>query len=184
MAAPTGLMGAPAPEEDGDDTAMFEQMVAGMREHIFGAAEASITQQLQQAQNVTQDVGTLTAALMKGGIDQAKDTGTQIGMDVILGAATEVIDDLFDIARALGVMEEATDDDRKEALSVAIQTYAESAEDSPEEQAAMQALLQELDAEGITEEAAGYMEADAAKVEKQPQGGQRQPMGLMGAGNE
>lgn len=139
--APVAAPVDPELEEDDEplteeDTVIYETMVAGLREHVFGAAEEGIRESLRNSQDIPRDIGSMTLPLVMEAGKQAAQEGIEADFDLLSAIATEVIDDLFDIAEAMGVVDEVTDDDRKEAMYAAIMGYLSTA-DVPEEELAL-----------------------------------------------
>ena len=127
-----------------DEQAAFDEMVAGLRAHIFGQAEESIRAKLRQSQDVTQDIGLMTLPLVMEAGKQAAGVGIEADFEMLSAVATEVIDDLLEVAEAMGVIDEITDDDRQEALLAAIMGYLSSADVPPEEQEAAKEQLRAM----------------------------------------
>jgi len=146
MAAPAqgpGLMAqaAPASPEGLDaDTDTFETMVAGLIEFIYGQGQKGIAKQLKSAKNLPQTVGMVTLQLVKTAADQATAAGREFDLDMILGCATEIIDSLFQMARALKLDVGDPEQAGAEALFVAIQAYQASTPPGSEEQEAAKAM--------------------------------------------
>lgn len=143
----------------------YETMLSALRSHIFGGAEEGIRAQLRQSQDVAQDVGSMTLALVMEASKQAGEAGIETGFDFLIAIATEVIDDLLDIADAMGIVDGVTDDDREKAMFSAIQSYLMSAEVPPEEQEIAKQQLAELNESGEVERVAQHVRERAIREE-------------------
>lgn len=132
----------------------FETLVAGLREHIFGAGEEGIVAKLRQSQDIHDDIGSMALALIMEGAKQAAQAGVDADFDLLISVGAEVVDDLLEIAEAMGVIDEIGDDDREKALLAAIRAYLMSADVPPEEQEAAKQQLQMMQAEGVVDETA------------------------------
>jgi len=132
-------------EDDIDgETENYETLVAGLIKHIFGPGEEGVKKQLAQSQDLPADIGSMTFMLIDAASQQAKEAQVEIDLDMMLGAASEVIDSLLQIAEAMKLIESADDDDmREEAMMAAVNTYLTVGNPSPEDaEAAKQALAQ------------------------------------------
>lgn len=170
-----------------EETEAYETMVAGLREHIFGAAEEGIREKLRTTEDLHTDVGNMALALVMEAGKQAGDSGIDADFEMLLNVGTEIIDDLLDIAEAMGVLEEITDDDRSKSLLAAVRAYLSSADVPPEEQEAAKQALQQMQMDGAVDETASELSAmgeregvDPFADEEQPPEQPQRP-GLMGA---
>lgn len=136
------------------ETEAFETMVAGLRDHIFGAAEENIRAKLRQSSDVPQDIGNMTLPLVMEAGKQAAGAGIDADFEMLIAVAAEVIDDLLEVAEAMGIIHEITDDDRQESMLAAIMAYLASADVPPEERQAAQEQLQQMYASGDVDEVA------------------------------
>ena len=142
-----------------DEQAVFEEMVAGLRDHIFGGAEESIRAKLRQSQDIHQDIGSMALALVMEAGKQADAAGVDADFEMLLSVGTEVIGDLLDVAEAMGLIDKVTDDDAMKAMMVAVRAYLMSADVSPEEQEAAKQQLQQMQVEGDVDAVAGDIAA-------------------------
>lgn len=172
------------------ETEIFETMVAGLREHIFGGAEQGIREKLRNTEDVYGDVGNMALALVMEAAKQATQSGAPIDIDfdMLMSVGSEIIDDLLEIADAMGVLDGVDDDDRTKAMLSAIRAYLMSADVPPEEQEMAKQQLQQMQAEGDVDEAAGQLAAlgeregvDPFADKEQPPQQQPQRPSLMGA---
>lgn len=146
------------PQADDQDGATFTAMVAGLRAHIFGKGEQGIVEQLSQAQGeeLGRVMGEITFALVQEAAHQAEQSGRELSMDILMGVATEVIDDLTDLIDAHGI--EVTDKDREYALLYAQQLYQQTLNPSDEEQAAAKQQLAQFKQGGELDTATKYVQ--------------------------
>jgi hypothetical protein len=174
MAAPAqgpGLMAqaAPASPEGLDaDTDTFETMVAGLIEFIYGQGQKGIAKQLKSAKNLPQTVGMVTLQLVKTAADQASAAGREFDLDMVLGCATEIIDSLFQMARALKLDVGDPEQAGAEALFVAIQAYQASTPPGSEEQEAAKAMLAQMQQDGSVDEGVAALQEMGAKAGVDP----------------
>jgi uncharacterized protein with beta-barrel porin domain len=145
---------APSP----DETDTFENMVAGLIEHMYGPAEAGILKQLKAAKNPAKEAGNITMLMVQEAASQAEAAGREFDMDMLLGVATEVIDSLLKMAQAAKVKIADEEDFRSEALFSAVQAYVASKPPGSEEQEAAKAMLAEMQANGMVDEGAAELQ--------------------------
>jgi hypothetical protein len=140
---------------DDADTQTFKQMVNGLVGHMFGAGEEGIKKRLRDgAQQLPQTMGTLALTMIEEATRQADEAGAQYDTDMLLGVASEVIDNLIDMADAMGLIEGTSDDNlREDAMMHAVESYAMTAEPGSEEQEAAQQMLQQFQQDGTMAEA-------------------------------
>lgn len=140
---------------DEQERAVFEQMVSALRDHIFGPAEASIRAKLRQSQDVHDDVGTMALALVMEAAKQAGQSGVEVDFDMLMSVGTEVIEDLLQIAEAMGLIKKVGEDDMMKATMSAVRGYLVSADVPPEEQEAAKQQLQQMQVDGDVQSVAG-----------------------------
>jgi hypothetical protein len=174
MAAP-GLMAQPAdPMADqaggiDADTDTFETMVAGLIEFIYGQGQKGIAQaNSRTAKHLPQAVGMVTLQLVKTAADQASAAGREFDLDMVLGCATEIIDSLFQMARALKLDVGDPEQAGAEALFVAIQAYQASTPPGSEEQEAAKAMLAQMQQDGSVDEGVAALQEMGAKAGVDP----------------
>lgn len=136
------------------DVDTYETMVAGLVKHIFGPGEKAIIEMVKNSQNLAQDIGAATLALVQSAAEQAAQAGKEYDIDMLLGVSTEVIDSMLQIAEAVGVIDKADDQALQEdCLMVAVEGYVATAEPGSEDQEAAQQMLQQLKDSGDFDEA-------------------------------
>lgn len=175
QAAPEDEMDEGEDAADPAETEAFETMVAGLRAHVFGQAEQGIRDQLRQSQDIQSDIGSMALALVMEAGKQATQVGIVTDFEMLSAVATEVIDDLYEIAEAMGVVEEITDDDRTESMIAAVMGYLTSSEASPEEQEEAKAALAAMQESGAVDETAATVQRLGEKKGVDPFGAAEQP---------
>lgn len=171
--------GAPAPGLDtaetaaqpqaGDpDTETFETMVAGLRDHVFGKGEEPIVKRMQEADDPGRVMGEIVFALVSEAAKQAEQAGRELDMDILMGVATELIDDLTELMAAHGV--ELTDKQREYALLVAQQLHVESSEPSDDDRNIAKQQLAEFKQGGEMDSAVQYVQQRGAEEGADPFG--------------
>jgi hypothetical protein len=173
------MRGAPQNGAPESDEALFEEITAGLTEHIFGKGEQGISQQLLEAQDLGDTIGAITMSLVTEGMRQASEAGNELDIDIILGVATEVIDNLIQLADALGVEIQNLEELQKHSLIAAVNDYIMTANPSPEEREAAMFMLQQFEADGAIDEGADELDAMGAQlppeIGQQPQQQPQQP---------
>jgi hypothetical protein len=138
-----------APDANDPARVTYETIVAGLTEFMFGKGKDGIVKQLQSAgKDLTVKMGQITFTLLKQAVEQSKQTQVEIDMEMMMAVATEVIDSLIRMVRALKIKAPADGLMREQALMVATQSYLATTQPGSEEQAAAQQALQQMDADG------------------------------------
>lgn len=141
-------------DEVDQSTQTFEEMVAGLKSHIYGQAEQGILDALKQSKNLAKDVGAMAFTLVQTATDQADQAGREYDLDMIMGVATEVIDDILELGEAAGIVEDSKDEALLEdCLFAAVEAYAQTAEPNSDEAEAAAQMLQQMADEGMVGEA-------------------------------
>ena len=151
--------------------ALVDKLNHQVEQHIHGRQREKILTQLQK--NPTADaVASLTYELITGMDKQAEERGAPIGLDVILGVATETIDILVEIMEAMGV-EMDPEEMRSESLMKMVLLHMQMVEDDPAEKAAAQEMLVALTEDGSIDQSMEYISKAAnASPEQMQQAGQ------------
>lgn len=146
------------PQEADPDTQTFEAMVSGLRDHIFGKGEQGIVERLKEASgtNLVQALGEITFALVHEAAKQAEEAGRYLDMDILMGVATEVLDDLADLCNASGIS--VTDQNKQDALLVSSRLYSQTVDPSDENREAAKADLAEQKRSGEVDRAVEYIQ--------------------------
>lgn len=145
-----------ASEED-----TFVMMVSGLRSHIFGKGEQGIVEQMAQADEIGRVMGEITFALVQEAAHQAEENGRELSMDILMGVATEVIDDLAELAIASGM--EVQDKDREYALLFAQQLYVDNSNPSDDERNIAKQSLAAMKEDGSVDTATKYVQQRGAE---------------------
>lgn len=146
------------------DTETFETMVAGLNQHIFGAAEKDIINQLRSSQNIAKDVGLMALTLVQTAADQATQAGREFDIGMLIGVASEVIDSMLEIAEAAGFIEDSKDEALLEdSMFAAVEGYAATAEPNSDEAEAAQQMLRQMADDGMLAEAEGVVSKMGAR---------------------
>lgn len=128
------------------DDKLYQTILAGLLDWIWGKGQPDIQRQLQQASQDTLPtaIGHIVFALVQEGSEQAHDAGHDPSMDVLLGVATELIESLEKMAAALGFQFDAQAVSMQ-ALTTALTDYAHSLPDGSAAQKDAQDALRQLD---------------------------------------
>ncbi len=159
----------PMEEEIDADTETVETMTAGLIKHIFGKGEEGIKEQLSKSQDLPRDIGSLAYTLVDAAADQATKAGREFDLDMLMGVVTEIIDSVMQLAEALGVIDDADDDELREfALMSAVEAYIASGEPSPDEVEAAKQMLAGMSESGDVDEAASTLKRMGASRGEDP----------------
>lgn len=179
-----------------DDRKLFETLLAGLLDWVWGKGKPDIQRQIQQATPDTLPtvIGHVTFALVQQGVEQGEQAGHDFDTEMLLGVATELIESLEKMAGALGQQFDAKSVSLQ-ALTQVLNDYAESLPDGSQAQKEAQEAMQEL-SPGDMDQAAGTLSEIGQQNGVDPfaqQGGQgggdptqqgvpsQQQQGLMGA---
>lgn len=178
-----------------DPQKLYETLLAGLLDWVWGKGRPDIQRQIQQAtpDTLATIIGHITYALVQQGAEQAHQTKNDAGMDMdmLMGIATEIIESLEKMAAAMNLQFDAQAVSLQ-ALTQALNDYAESLPDgSDAQQEAKDALAQYSqqdmdDAAGTLNDIGSRNGVDPFGQVKQAQGTQSQQQapqqqGLMGA---
>ena len=148
------------------DTVM--SVVNALRNHIFGKGEKGISEQMQQADDLGRVMGEITYVLVSSASEQVHAQGRDMDYDMLMGVATEAIDDLADLAEALGL---PIDDPTKEyALLYAQQLYVEQQQPSEEEREIARMSLEAQRESGEVDRATSYIQMRGTEAGSDPFG--------------
>lgn len=144
------------PQAGDPDNETFETMLAGLREHLFGKGEQGVVQRMTESQDPAKTLGEIVFVMVKEAADQAGQAGRDIDMDILMGVATELIDDISELMEAAGtpIDEKA----RGDALLYAQQFYVESADLSEDDINAAKQSLASMHEGGEVDEAVSYIQ--------------------------
>lgn len=156
------------PQANDPDEEMFVMMVAGLRKHIFGPGEQGIVKTMTEADDPGRVMGEITFSLVREAAHQAEEAGKELVWDVLIGVATEVIDDITELMEASGM--EITDKDREYALLYAQQLYVDSSEPTPEDREAAKQQLSEFQQSGEVDQTVSYIQQRGTEAGVDPFG--------------
>lgn len=129
---------------------IFETMLAGLLDWVWGQGKADIQRQIQQATSDTlaTTIGHIVYALVQQGAEQAAQKGFDLTMDMLMGVATELIESLEKMAAAMNQQFDAQAVGLQ-ALTTALSDYAHSQPDGSEGQQDAQNALKELGQQNV-----------------------------------
>lgn len=175
---------------------LYDNLLAGLLEFVWGKGKPDIQRQLQQANadTLATVIGHITFALVQQGAEQAEQRGLQPDVNLLLGVATETIESLEKMAAAMNLQF----DPKAVSLQALVQTLTDYSQslppDSPSQQEAKEALA-EL-GQGTIQQGMQTAQDIGSAHGIDPFGGQGQPtagpapdaggaqqQGLMGAAN-
>lgn len=160
------------------DAVTFTTMVAGLREHVFGKGEQAIVQRMQQADDPGRVLGEIVFALVHEAAMQAEKSGREISMDILMGVATELIDDVTELLAAHGM--QLSPKAREYALLVAQQLYVENSNPDQNERDAAKQALSGLQQDGSVNMAVQYVQQRGTEAGADPFGVQQMRPDMMG----
>lgn len=167
------------PQAADPDEELFVMMVSALRTHIFGKGEQGIVKTMTEADDPGRVLGEIAFSLVREAAHQAEEAGKELSWDVLIGVATEVIDDITELMAAHGM--ELGDKEREYALLYAQQLYVDSSDPAPEERQAAQQQLGELQQSGEVDQAVSYVQQRGMEAGVDPFGvSQMQGGGMMG----
>lgn len=142
---------------------LFGTLVASLRNHIFGKGEGGIARALGEAapDDIGRVIGEMTFAMVQEVAHQAEERGAQLDYDMLIGVATEVIDDVVELAAASGI--EVPDEQREFALLYAQQLYVESQSPTDDQREAARQDLAMLKRDGEVDAATEYVQMRGAQ---------------------
>ena len=148
---PPGIEGA-------SDEELVEFVALQLVQYIHKGGRQTIVQELQSGQELHEVIGTITYGLVKQAADQGEQDGIALDQDMLIGVATEVIDELFDLAKSLKVEGDYTEDGKAAALMQVMQIHGQSMEGDPEAQAMAQEDLAGMIESGEVDEAQSFFQ--------------------------
>lgn len=142
-----------------NDEVVYEQMVAGLRNHVFGKGEQGIVDRLSSstsAAELTKAIGETTFILVQEAAHQAEENGVEFDIETLMAVATQLIEDISDLMEGHGkpIPEEVAGD----AMMMAVQLYVESSNPSDEERAAATQQLAMQREDGSLDEAVTFVQ--------------------------
>lgn len=169
------------PQEADPDERMFAMLTGGLRRHIFGKGEAGIVEQMRNADDPGRVMGEITFVLVREAATQAQQKGHELAYEVLIGVATEVIDDITELMQAQGMQ---IDDRMKEyALMYAQQLYVENHQPSEDERNSAKQELAEAHQSGDMDQAVSYIQQRGMEAGADPFGVNEMGAGMMERGD-
>lgn len=161
------------------DEQTFAMLVAGLREHVFGAGEQGIVKAMTEADDPGRVLGEIVFALVREAAKQAEKAQRELDMDILMGVATELIDDITELMAGHGMQLE--DKQREFALLYAQQLHVESSDPSDDERNAAKQSLAGMKESGEVDTAVEYVAKRGAEEGVDPFGMEsQQAPGMMG----
>lgn len=118
------------PNVSPEEQAMYEAVVQNAAKLIYSdAGMKEVFGILKGADDHAQAIGQFTALVGDQIYQQAMKSNRRIPEDVLVHAATEIIDTLFDFGMRAGVIKDVSDDDRLRANAYAQQAWVQSHKD-------------------------------------------------------
>lgn len=160
---------AKQPQVDPQDD-LFGKFVSALRNHVFGKGEGGIMRALEQAppEDIGRVIGEMVFTMVQEVAHQAEGKGMELEYDMLIGVATEVIDDITELAEASGL--DVNDEQREYALLYAQQLYVESSQPSEDEREAAKQDLALLKKDGAVDEATEYVQMRGTQAGADPFG--------------
>lgn len=168
---------AAQPQAQDPDEEMFVVLSSGLRTYVFGKGEQGIVERMQGADDPGRVLGELVFALIREAVHQGEGEGREFSWDVLIGVATEVIDDITELMEAHGM--ELSDQMREYALLYAQQLYVDTYQPSQEERQAAQQQLAGFQQSGEFDTAVSYVQQRGMEAGADPFGVQSMPGGMM-----
>lgn len=171
------------PQAGDPDSVTYATMVAGLREHVFGKGEQGIMSALQgvDPKDIGRVLGEVVFALVQEAAKQAQQAGRELDMDILLGVATELIDDITELLDAHGI--KLSQQDREYALLYAQQLYVQSYNPTDDDRNAARQQLAQYKQDGSVDTAVKYVQQRGMENGTDPFGVQQMQPGLMSKGS-
>lgn len=172
---------AAQPQAADPDAEVFATLTAGLREHVYGKGEQGIVEAMKAADDPGRVMGELVFALVQEAAHQAEAQGAQLTMDILMGVATELIDDITELMEAYGMP--LDDKAREYALLYAQQLYVDNSNPSADERRAAQQDLSVMQQDGSLDTAVSYVQQRGTEAGVDPFGVEQmgeEPPGMMG----
>lgn len=181
-----------------DDRKLYETLLAGLLNWVWGKGQPDIQHQIQAATPDTLPtiIGHITFALVQQGAEQGEQAGHDFDTEMLLGVATELIESLEKMAAGMDMQFDAKAVSLQ-ALTQVLNDYAESLPDGSQAQQEAQQAMRELSPDtfnqaagtlqqigqenGVDPFAQGGGQPQGAPGPEQPGVPPQQQQGLMGA---
>lgn len=131
---------------------LYETLLAGLLDWVWGKGQADIQRQLQQAtpDTLATVIGHIVYALVQQGAEQGHAAGHDFDMDMLLGVATELIESLEKMAGAMNMQFDAQAV-ALQALTQALNDYADSLPDGSQAQQDAREALKQLSQQDLND---------------------------------
>lgn len=158
-----------------DQNKLFQQMLAGLLQWIWGKGMPDIQHQLQGATDGTLPVviGHIAFALIQEGVDQGEKAGHTFDTDMLMGIATELIESLTKMAAGMNMQFNAKALSLR-ALVQVLSDYADTLPPGSDAQQQAKEAMQELGQSGV-QQGADALKQIGAENGVDPFAGQGQP---------
>lgn len=148
---------ARAPQATDPQEEYFGMLVAALRNHIFGKGEQGIVRAASEADDVGRVVGEMVYVMVAEAIHQLEAKGVKdLDYDMVLGVATEAIDDIAELLEASGVLFDQQA--REYALLYAQDLYVQNQNPSDDQRKAAAQDLAALKQDGAVDQATTYVQ--------------------------
>lgn len=150
QAAPDDTTGQDQQDTSPAQQRLFQQLLGGLLDWVWGKGKPDIQRQLQQAQDNTLPVviGHITFALVQQGVEQGEKAGHSFDTDLLMGVATELIESLAKMAAGMNMQFDAKALAMR-ALVQVLSDYADTLPDGSQAQQEAQQAMQELGPQGM-----------------------------------
>jgi hypothetical protein len=158
-------------------TKLFQQLLAGLLQWMWGKGMPDIQRQLQGANNNTLPVviGHIAFALVQEGVDQGEKAGQTFDTEMLMGVATEVIESLTKMAAGMNMQFNAKALSLR-ALVQVLSDYADTLPPGSDAQQQAKEAIQEL-GQGGMQQGADALKQIGAENGVDPFAGQGQGQG-------
>jgi hypothetical protein len=166
---------AKRPQVSDPDADTFASMVAGLRKYLFGPGEQGVVDALQHADDPGRVLGEVVFSLVQEAVKQSKAQNNDMSMDILLGVATELIDDITELMDAHGM--QLSQKDREYGLLYAQQLYVQNYNPTDDDREAAKAQLGQFQKNGALDTAVSYVQQRGAEAGADPFGVSAMPGG-------
>lgn len=116
------------PQADGEDAKLGAQLIRNIKDQIFSHASDPLMETLEAADDLPITIGQIASEILKSQLDAMKAVGKQLSQDVYLDAGRQIIENLYEMADAMGLIDQeaegSVDQMMNESMSMATQVFA------------------------------------------------------------
>lgn len=166
---PRGFGGTPDPEPETDDEGNelateeeqldYDLLTVRARKMMFGKGKEKILKMLGTSESPAHGIGKVGSMLIKSLMESSKQAGREIGGDVAINAAAEIVNDLNDLGKANNIFKyDSPEDEEKEladAMLYGVKFYGDGMLAAGEITPEMQKIAKQEVEEGLRSEGAG-----------------------------